>query len=191
MKIIKILSFAMLFLMLPVTFAATLSVVEVEKKDGAYVTHIEAGLNADAKIIEDIITDYENLIYINPYLLESNIISTEENQRQTVDMLTHACILFICYTFRQTQVFQPVKDNAIFGRIIPEKSDFNRGWTRWEITENESNLKEPATLVIDIEMEPDFFILPIIGTHHVKKKIIEITTVTINNLEKEAQKKSL
>lgn len=188
MKYSLILTLLFILFISPLSSAATLSIVEVDKKDSVYITHIEAQINADSKIIESIITDYKNLMLINPYLLESDVLATQENQRQTVNMLTHACVLFICYTFRQTQDFHPVKNNAIYGRIIPDRSDFKEGWTRWEVTKNKSSSKQATTLIVDIEMVPDFFILPIIGTHHVKKKIIEITTVTINNLEKKAQK---
>jgi len=171
-------------------FGATLYDVNIEKQGEIYILHIVAQINAEANVVEKIITDYNNLTSINPYLKESNIISVSENKRKTVNMLTHACVLFICYTFRQVQVFQPAKDNIVYGRIIPDKSDFKQGWSRWTVKEDKSNPGITTTqLIIDSEMIPDFFIFPIIGAHHLKKKIIEMTTETIDNLEKEARKK--
>lgn len=181
--------FILLFIFSPLSFAAKLNVSHVEKKADRYILHIEAQINASADKIEKIITDYENLTLINPYLLESNILSISKDNRTTVNMLSRVCILFVCYNFRQIQVFYPKKNNIIYGRIIPEKSDFKQGWSSWAIRKEEGSHSEETTtrLIIDTEMVPDFFILPVIGTYHLKKKIIEIATTTINNLEKKAQ----
>ncbi len=170
------------------SFGAILTDISIEKKGGRYILHIKAQVNANANRVKQIITNYGNLTSINPYLKESNVISTSGHKRATVSMLTDACVLFICYKIRHVQVFQRQGNDIVYGRIIPKMSDFKQGWTRWTIKEGKSNTREEITqLMLDTEMTPDFFILPIIGTHHLKNKILEIATVTINNLEKEAQ----
>ena len=173
----------------PLSSGATLTHISVEKQGERYILHIKAQVNANANRVKQIVTNYGNLTSINPYLKESNVISTSGHKRATVSMLTDACVLFICYKIRHVQVFQRQGSDIIYGRIIPKMSDFKQGWTRWTIKEDKSNTKEEITqLMLDTEMTPDFFILPIIGTHHVKNKILEIATATIINLEKEAQK---
>ncbi len=167
------------------SFGATLTEVDVEKHGERYTLHIKAEINARADNVKNIITDYEHLISINPYLKESIILSRPGAKRTTVNMLTHACVLFVCYTMRHVQAFQPIKNNVVYGRIIPNKSDFKQGWTRWTINSNRENTV--TQLIINTEMTPDFFVLPIIGTYHLKNMIAEIATVTINNLEQKAQ----
>jgi predicted transcriptional regulator len=170
------------------SFAATLSDISVEKKGDRYILHIKAKVDANSNRIKRIVTDYNNLKSINPYLKESEVVSKSENNRATVSMLTKACVLFICYKIRHVQDFQRQGNDIIYGRIIPKKSDFKQGWSRWTITADDSNnQKEVTQLVFDSEMTPDFFILPIIGTYHIKKKILEIAMITINKLEKKAQ----
>ena len=168
---------------------ATLTIINVEKQGNRYILHAEAEVNAESSRVKQIITDYNNLTSINPYLKESKLISTSEDDRKTVSTLTEACILFICYKVRHVQVFQPLENNILYGRTIPKRSDFKQGWTRWIIKEDKLNtIKTITLLTVDTEMTPDFFILPIIGTHHMKKKILEIAIISINNLEIEAQK---
>lgn len=167
---------------------ATLTTVNVEKQGERYILHIKARINADTNRIKQIITDYNNLTSINPSLKESNIISKKEEKRTTVSMLTDTCILFICYKIKHVQTFRLIENNIIYGRIIPKTSDFKHGWTRWTIKEELLDKKRTITeLIFDAEMTPDFFILPVIGSYHLKKKMIEIATATINNLEKKAQ----
>jgi hypothetical protein len=173
------------------SFSATLTKANVEKKGERYILHMEAELNADDIKVKEIISDYNNLTSINPYLIESNIISTSENKRTTVNLLTKACVLFICYELRQVQDFHPIKNNIIYGRIIPDQSDFKQGWSRWKIEPVITSNGTKTRLIIDTEMTPDFFIVPILGPHHIKNKIIEIATDTIIKLEIEAQKTSV
>jgi len=169
--------------------AATLTSVSVEKHKERYILHIEAQVDAESNRVKQVVTDYNNLKSINLSLKESNIISVE-NKLTTVSMLTDTCVLFVCYKIRHVQVFRHLGEDIIFGRIIPRMSDFKQGWTRWTIKHDKSETeKNVTTLILDTEMTPDFFIVPIIGTHHVKNKILEIAEDTINNLEKEAQKK--
>ncbi len=170
--------------------AATITSVHVEHQGKNYILHVEALIKANVNEVKRIVTDYENLPLINPYLKESRITNTSVDGRQTVTMLTEACILFFCYRIRHVQVFKLIGTDVVYGHVIPEKSDFNSGWTRWTIRKGENgSLNMPVTKVIlDGEMVPDFFIFPLIGPYQLKKKIIEIAFITINRLEKEAQK---
>jgi len=171
---------------------AVLTAINVEQQQERYILHIKAEINAHFKTVKRLITDYNNLPLINSYLKESRIISTTEDNRTTVSMLTEACILFICYKVRHVQVFQLIGQDIVYSKIIPKTSDFQYGWTRWKIKEDTSSMKTPATqITLDAEMIPDFFILPVIGPYQLKKKIVEIVTITINNLEKEAQKNQI
>lgn len=170
--------------------AATLTNVNVEHLGNNYIVHVESLIDANVNEVKRIVTDYENLPSINPYLKKSNITSSSKDGRKTVEMITEACILFICYKIKHVQVFQLIGTDIVYGHIISDKSDFKDGWTRWTISENkEQGKSKPITQVIlDGEMTPNFFILPVIGPYHLKKKILEIATTTINNLEKIAQR---
>ena len=172
--------------------SAVLTSINVEQQQERYILHIKAEINANFNTVKRLITDYENLPLINSYLKESSIISTSEDNRTTVSMLTEACILFICYKVRHVQIFQLIGQDIVYSKIIPKTSDFHYGWTRWKIKEDTSSMKTPVTqITLDAEMTHDFFVLPIIGPYQLKKKILEIVTITINNLEKEAQKNQI
>ncbi len=189
MKLCSHVAFIFFYLFPLLSSGATLTTINVKKNGERYILHVEAQVNANINTVKRIITDYNNLTSINPYMKESKVISRTDDNRSTVRTLTKACLLFVCYKVKHVQTFQVLENNIIFGRTIPHLSDFKYGWTRWIIKEEKTGAKNTVTrLIIDTEMTPDFFILPIIGTHHLKKKIIEIATVTINNLEKEVQK---
>lgn len=190
MKQLLQITFIFCYLFPSIAVAATLTNVNVEQKGNNYIVHVESLINANINEVKRLITDYENLPLINPYLKQSKITFVAKDGRKTVSMLTKACILLICYKIRHVQVFQLIGSDMVYGRVIPEKSDFKNGWTRWIIRKNINQNKSIAgtQVILDGEMTPDFFILPVIGPYHLKKKILEIATTTINNLEKIAQK---
>ncbi len=162
--------------------------VEVRKKNNIYHLHINATVNADVDNIIRLITDYENLPLINPYLKESKLLDKPENERTTVSMLTETCVLFLCFNIRHVQTFHFIENGILFSRIIPEGSDFHAGWMRWEIKAMDSNKKSPVTqLILEIEMVPDFFVPPLVGSYQIKKIMLEMTRATIIKLEEKAK----
>jgi len=167
---------------------AEINNAEVRKENNHYFLHMNATLNADADNMIRIITDYENLPSINPNLKESKLLDNQEGERTTVSMITETCILFLCYNIRHIQTFQFIENGILFSRIIPEGSDFQAGWMRWEIKKMDSNKIYPVTqIILDIEMVPDFFIVPLIGSYQIKRKMLEIVKITIANLEEKAR----
>jgi hypothetical protein len=170
------------------SLCADIKTIEIKKEKNLYHMNIDATVHADFDSVIGIITDYENLPLINPYLKESKLLDNPEDERTTVNMLTEICVLFLCYNVRHVQTFHFVEDGILFSRIIPEKSNFQAGWMRWEIKEMDSNKIYPVTrIILDIEMVPDFFVPPVIGPYQIKKIMLEMTRATILNLEIKAK----
>jgi hypothetical protein len=168
--------------------SADIKTIEIKKMKNVYHMHINATVDADVDSVIRIITDFENLPLINPYLKESKLLDTQEDERTTVNMLTEICVLFLCYNTRHVQTFHFIENGILFSRIIPEKSDFQAGWMRWEIKEIDSNKISPVTKIkLDIEMVPDFFVPPVIGPYQIKRIMLKMTRAIIINLEKEAK----
>ena len=171
-----------------ISLCADIKTIEIKKETNLYHMHINATVNADVDNVIRIITDYENLPLINPYLKESRLLENPEDERTTVNMLTEICVLFLCYSIRHIQTFHTIDNGILFSRIIPGKSDFQAGWMRWEIKGMDSNKIHPVTkIILDIEMVPDFFVPPVIGPYQIKKIMLEMTRATIINLENKAK----
>ena len=173
------------------SLCADINIIEVSREKGRYHLHTNTIVYARVDNVRRIITDYENLTSIIPNLKESKLLNKSENGRTTVSMLTKMCVFFLCYKIRHVQTFHLIKNDILFSRIIPEKSDFKSGWMRWEIKEIDSDKMTPVTqIILDIEMTPDFFIPPLIGPYQFKRKLLGVTRTTINKLEEKAKTNS-
>jgi len=170
------------------SLCADINTVEITREKDRYHLHTNTTVYARIDNVRRIITDYKNLTSIIPNLKESKLLNESENERTTVSMLTKICVFFLCYNIRHVQTFHTIKDDILFSRIIPGMSNFKSGWMRWEIKEMNSNKMHPVTqIIVDIEMTPDFFVPPLIGPYQIKRKMLEITRATINNLEEKAK----
>lgn len=170
------------------SLCADINTIEVSREKNRYHLHTNTTVYAKIDNVRRIITDYENLTLIIPNLKEIKLLNKSENERTTVSMLTEICVFFLCYNIRHVQTFHTIKDDILFSRIIPGMGNFQSGWMRWEIKEIDSNKMYPVTqIILDIEMTPDFFVPPLIGPYQIKRKMLEITSATINNLEEKAK----
>jgi len=170
------------------SLCADINSVEISREKNRYHLHANTTVYARVDNVRRIITDYENLTSIIPNLKESELLSKPENKRTTVSMLTEICVFFLCYNIRHVQTFHIIKNDILFSRIIPGMSNFKSGWMRWEIKKTDSDKIYPVTqIILDMEMTPDFFVPPLIGPYQIKKKMLEITRATINNLEEKAK----
>ena len=164
--------------------AATVVDIHIEELEERYNMYVEAVIDADLEQVKKVINDYEQLHRINPEMVESKLMSTAADGTTTVSLLTRSCILFVCYNLRHVQNFQNEGPYMIVGQYIPEMSDFSYGWSSWMIADANSVDDGSSTLLmINIELEPDFFVMPVIGPYQMKKKLINVTKKTINNLE--------
>jgi hypothetical protein len=59
------------------------------------------------------------------------------------------------------------------------KSDFKHGHTLWRVRP----IGGGTRVTISADMQPDFWIPPIIGTYLFKKKLLKEGTMLVNNLE--------
>ncbi len=63
---------------------------------------------------------------------------------------------------------------------MPEQSEFKSGTTVWHI----DALGERSRVVYDSNMEPDFYIPPVVGNFMAKKSIRSEITISFKNLER-------
>ena len=182
---IKYFLFLILMCTGPAAMAATMMKTEVTNNKHRYSMTATAVLQASTDKVVAIMIAYDDLTSINPYLVESHLLSST-NGTQRVSMVTRTCFMLICYKMLHVQDFIRSDQQTIYSKFIPELSDFKYGWTRWTATPF-ADADQPTTLLkIELEVEPDFFIMPVIGPRVLKDKLIEITEVTVDNLEKKA-----
>jgi hypothetical protein len=156
--------------------AATIVRTETTYADGRYWVSFEVVLDADRNNVWQIMTDYEHLPRVSKLIVASQILKSEDANRQRVDVTFHACVLILCKTMKKVVDIQVWPQDDILVTGEPALSDFSYSVERWRVVAEGAKTR----LFYTAEMVPKFFIPPVIGPWLVKSFLQrEINTTAI------------
>jgi Polyketide cyclase / dehydrase and lipid transport len=161
--------------------AATIVRTEATHDDGRYRVSFEVVLDAERSRIWRIMTDYEHLTRVSKVIVESRLLKSASADRPRVAVTMHACVLIFCKTIKKVVDIQVWPQTEIKVTGDPALSDFSYSVERWRVVAEGAKTR----LFYDAEMEPDFFIPPLIGPWLVKsfmQREIKATAIQVEAL---------
>ena len=170
--------------MLIVALSFTLQAAEIREVDFArdgkrYFLHATTWLEAPAEAIFDVLTDYERFGRISSVYKESGYLEPEPDGTQVVFTRVVGCVTFFCKQIDRVETLVTETNSVIVATVIPERSDFLFSRAEWRF--------EPApggTFVsYDLEMEPDFWVPPIIGPWLIKRRLLNGGVDAVHRIE--------
>jgi len=168
-------------------FATAGDVIEatVTNEDKRYFVNLEVVINADAKRVFKILTDYNNLTRISDSITESNLIYSLSDNDHRVKVTTKACVTFFCKTIVQVQDVEQLPGMVIISTTIPDKSDVDYAHARWKIT-SEDGLTHVS---FNADLKPSFWVPPLIGPPLIERALRNEALAVIEGLEVLAQQR--
>ena len=156
--------------------------VDVDRKKGnTYHFQLRFIANAPVYRVTTLLTDYTQLTRLNPTIISSRVLPSENQLIDRVEIRTRGCMLFFCRTVRRVEDVTIASPNRIESVIVPSLSDFKSGKTLWTfVSEGQQTIVHyHATMV------PDFWLPPFIGPRSLKKQIrvqLKRTARAVNRL---------
>jgi ribosome-associated toxin RatA of RatAB toxin-antitoxin module len=141
----------------------------VSYEAGVYSLSIEALIDAPAKMVFRLITDYDHLHDINPAIRESRILRTYSPEKYRIRTVTRVCVLFYCRDVTQSQDMVQLPGYTIEAEILPQDSDFRRGRGQWRLTAE----GDSTVMHFRAELVPDFFMPPLIGPWLIRREMVD------------------
>lgn len=108
--------------------------LEVLERDGGFRVELAFRVNTRADRVLRALTDYPNLERLHPGIVESEVLRRDAGEAVRVRTVVRGCVAFFCRELERVQEVVAQGGFAIRTRIIPEKSDFRRGNSEWEIS---------------------------------------------------------
>jgi hypothetical protein len=152
----------------------------VTHQNGSYFVEVDALVSAPEPAVRRLLTDYEHLSRVNSAIESSEILLERKAGDYQVRTVTKACVWFYCKRIHQVQDVIESRDGSITAVVIPEQSDFRHGYARFNIWPEPNGTR----VQIRSEVEPDFWIPPIIGPWLIKRKLLSEALETVRNLER-------
>lgn len=159
---------ALLIVVLPL-FAQTadLREVTVEREDDRYRLRSETWFAVGREELYRVLTDYDLFVKFTSAFVESRNLPAGEDGKPRFYTRMEGCVLMFCRSFerRGHLVLDPM--NEIVAIVDPENSDFEYSRERWRLIRD----GEGTLLIYDFEMEPSFWVPPVIGPYYIKRTL--------------------
>lgn len=178
----RILLFVTLLVLANITPATADDVTQFEVNEDAGIYSIKARvlLDAPADYVRTVLTDFVHIYRLNPSIVESEILASPDKNTTHVRTKVLGCVSAYCEEFDRVERVRILESGDILAEVIPEASRFKTGITLWKI----KSTGDRTLLSYEAEIEPDFFIPPVIGSLLLKARLREEITTSFTRLEK-------
>lgn len=150
-----------------VAVAAELRAIELEREGDRFIGTAEIWLDAPRESVYEVMADWDLSTQFSSLIVESRDLETGPNGGPGFYMKNKGCVLFFCKTFEREGSVEREPYERISANADPEKSDFHMSEEVWQFEQTGG-----GTLVnYRIEMNPKFWVPPVIGAYAIKRKI--------------------
>jgi hypothetical protein len=172
--------FCLIFIYSASVLANDIVEFEVTEDEGVFYINASVVLDAPAEYIHNVLTDYVHIYRLNPSIIESEVLASPGDNVARIRTKVIACVISYCEEIERVEDVRILASGDIQAKIVPQFSQFKSGATLWQIR----SMGEGSRLSYHAEMEPDFFIPPIIGNVIVKAKLRYEIMTSFRRLEK-------
>ncbi len=159
--------------------AAEIQFIEVEVHGNRYHIQAESLIEVPPQIVLEALLDYNNFHRLSDDFSSTHYISPAADGTPLAYSQLDGCILIFCTVLEKVERITRPSENEIVAIAIPERSDFIYSRGRWVV----KSAGENTRLYYELEMEPGFWIPPVIGAWAIKSKLNSAALVMSRRIE--------
>jgi len=144
-----------------------LAELQVSETEGVYTINLVTQMQVPAHYVYRVLTDYEHIYRLDPAIIDSEILPAPDGAVVRVRTRIKDCIAFFCRTIDRVEDVRELKYGGLQARIVAALSNFKSGHAEWKILGSQGHTR----VIYHAQMEPDFYIPPLIGSYFVKQKL--------------------
>ena len=160
--------------------AAELREITVEREEDRYVLRSETYFEAERESLFRVLTNFDLFEKFTSAIVESNNVEPDEQGRPQFYARMEGCVLLFCKSFIRNGHVETKPITEIIAISDPENSDFHFSHERWELTDD----GEGTVMIYEFEMEPAFWVPPVIGPYYIKRALHSGSANAINRIER-------
>lgn|GEM_PF-6618361 len=159
---------------------------EVKHQGGRYTVELELLLSVPADYIEQALLDFNRLPELNPAITEVETLESARPDAQRVRTHIRTCFWFRCVDLEHVEDVFHVKPGLIQAVTITDLSDFESGFSQWEI----QSLDEQTYIYFTSGFDPRQDEIPLVGPMIAKYVIEKEAMQTYQNIEQRYRNES-
>jgi len=154
--------------------------IEVTEQGGVYHIRASIVIDARAEYVQQVLSDFIHIYRLNPSIIESEVLGEGDTGTTRVRTRVLGCAGYFCQEVERVERVRNLPTGDLVADIVPAKSEFRSGRTVWHV----EALGERSRVDYDSNVEPDFYIPPVVGKFLAKKSIRSEITTSFRNLER-------
>lgn len=169
-------------ILLPAAQSSAAEVIraEVAHTDDLYSLSLEAHLAAPPLAVFAVITDYPHIQDLHRRVRESRVVRRIDARTAEVYTLVKGCVAAIfCKSIRRVELITENPPYELTAEVIPAESDLKSGFVHWRLAPD----GEGTRLQYESELEPDFWVPPLLGDALMSRSIRNTTEEMIQRVE--------
>jgi hypothetical protein len=153
---------------------------EVRHEEDLYSLYLEARLSAPPLAVFAVITDYPHIQDLHRRVRESRVLRRLDARTTEVFTLLKGCVAAVfCKSIRRVELVIENPPYELSAQVLPGQSDLKSGRVHWQLTAE----GEGTRLIYESEMEPDFWVPPLLGDALMSRSIRNTTQQMIERVE--------
>jgi hypothetical protein len=162
---------------------ATIESINVDHEGKIYSLHAETLLDASPEAIAAVLLDYERFGRISSVYKEYGYLDPLPDGTPVVFTRMEGCLLFYCKSMTRVERLEAASPGHIRTVTLPDRSDFKRSISEWTFKQEAAGTR----MIYTLEMEPAFFVPPLIGPPILKRTLRRGGGDAIDRIERLAQ----
>ena len=151
----------------PAAPGAELRAISVEFEGRRYHLRSEAWFAATQQDLYRVLTDYDLFEQFTSTFVETRNVEADGKGRPRFFTRMEGCVLMFCKSFVRYGYLLLEPRSEIVAVTEPAKSDFKYCRERWRLERD----GDGTLMIYDFEMEPDFWVPPVVGPWVIKRSL--------------------
>ena len=147
------------------TSAAEIRSLDVNRSGDRVLVDSQIVIAAPRAAVFAALSDYDRFDELSDRFLQSNFIESDFDGTPRVYTKVSGCVLFFCRTVERVARLELTPDTLIIAVANTQLSDLRFGHERWALSDTEGG----TLIVYRYELEPDFWVPPVIGVWAIKR----------------------
>jgi hypothetical protein len=169
----------LLCLLIPLALAADLVDLHIGETEGIYSINVIMQMEVPAQYVYRVLTDYAHIYRLDPAITDSEILPSADDGVVRVRTQIDDCIAFFCKKIEMVEDVRDLDHGDLKATTVSNLSSFKSGHTEWKVL----GIGEHSQVIYQAQMEPDFFIPPLIGAYLVKQKLQQRLLASMEKIE--------
>ena len=139
--------------------------MNVEKTGKRYIVQSESVYEASPQALFAVLLDYENFDRVSSVFKDSRYVEPADDGTPRAYTMVEGCVVFFCKSIERIDRLIVKPFTEIVAESEPNPADFRYSRSQWRF----ETAGEATTIYYRMEMEPGFWVPPVIGPYYIKR----------------------